>query len=415
MFLSFVKYLSGYLRVQVTGYAPERFLNLCSNHDILIWELRRLSDGYEFYISIKGFREIKPFLKKTKTRVRIVERYGFPFQLFHYRKRKLFFGGIVLFFTFLFLLSRFIWNIEIVGNTSVTDSAMLSYLTKQGCGFGSKKSTIDCSALEEQIRMDYSNIIWTSAQISGTKLTVWIKENLVTNETAEADEDDLPKDIVADKDAVIERIITRNGVPQVLAGAEVKKGDLLVSGRIEIVDDAGNVVNYRYTRSDADIFGYTTVVYRDSFPLLHSVKQTTGNSTKRYALELLEKRFPVPWPKPAYVHMDKTTDYRQLNVCSDFYLPVTLCVDTYTEYEPKSIRYTKEEAKQVAKEHLTSYLKKFNEKEVQILEKNVIIEVTDNACISSGNIKTCERIGSYRNTEQLSIPEDERQVTDELE
>lgn len=415
MFLSFVKYLSGYLRVQVTGYAPERFLNLCSNHNILIWELRRLSDGYEFYISIQGFREIKPFLKKTKTRIRIVERYGFPFRLFHYRKRKLFFGGIVLFFGFIFLLSRFIWNIEIVGNTSVTDSAMLSYLTEQGCGFGSKKSTIDCSTLEEQIRMDYSNIIWTSAQISGTKLTVWIKENLVTNEIAEADGDDSPKDIVADKDAVIERIITRNGVPQVLAGAEVKKGDLLVSGRIEIVDDAGTVVNYRYTRSDADIYGYTTTAYRDSFPLLHSVKQTTGNSTRRYAVELFGKRFPVPWTKPGYAHMDKTTDYRQLNVCSDFYLPVTLCVDTYTEYEPKSVRYTKEEARQVAKENLTSYLKKFNEKEVQILENNVIIEVTDHACISSGNIKTCERIGSYRNTEQLRIPEDERQVTDELE
>lgn len=415
MFLSFVKYLSGYLRVQVTGYAPERFLNLCSNHNILMWELTRLPDGYEFYISVRGFRELKPFLKKTKTRVRIIRRYGFPFRLFRYRKRKLFFFGILFFFCFLFLLSRYIWNIEITGNTSVTDSAMLSYLTMQGCGYGAKKSAIDCSSLEEQIRMDYSNIIWTSAQISGTKLTIQIKENLITNQETAGKEDDAPQDIVADKDAVIERMITRNGVPQVTVGTEVKKGDILVCGRIEIVDDAGTVVNYRYTKADADIYGYTTYQYTNSFPLSHSVKRTTGNTTKRYAVELAGKYISIPWKKPPYSAMDKTTDYRQLNLCADFYLPVTLCIDTYAEYIPETVKYTKEEAKQVANENLAAYLKKFNQKEVQILEKNVIIDITDKECISSGSIKTCEKIGKYAATEQLCVPADERQVTDELE
>ena len=340
MFLSFVKYISGYLKVQVTGYAPERFLNLCSNHNILMWNLHRIPDGYEFFISVKGFRELKPFLKKTKTKVRIVERLGLPFQMFRYRKRKLYFGGVLIFFGFLFLLSRYIWNIEIIGNTSVTDSAMITYLTSQGCGFGSRKAGIDCSALEEQIRMDYSNIIWTSAQISGTKLTIQIKENLVTNETTEEEDDDTPQDIVADKDAKIEHIITRNGVPQVSAGDEVKKGDLLVSGRIDILDDAGTVINYQYTKSDADIYGYTSYTYSDRFPLTYEKKEPTGNSTKRYGVELAGKRIQVPWIKPDYASSDKSTDYRQLNLFSDFYLPITLCVDTYTEYKTSKVKYS---------------------------------------------------------------------------
>lgn len=109
--------------------------------------------------------------------------------MFRYRKRKLFFGGIFIFFGFLFLLSRYIWNIEIVGNTSVTDSAMITYLTEQGCGFGARKAKIDCAGLEEQSSMDYSNIIWTSAQISGTKLTIQIKENLVTGEAAKNEDE----------------------------------------------------------------------------------------------------------------------------------------------------------------------------------------------------------------------------------
>lgn len=411
MFLSFVKYISGYLQVQVTGYAPERFLNLCSNHNILMWDLKRIPEGYEFCISVRGFRELKPFLKKTRTRVRILKRFGFPFQMFRYRKRKLFFIGIILFFLCLFQLSRFIWNIEIVGNTSVTDSAMIAYLTEKDCGFGTKKSQIDCSDLEEQIRMDYSNIIWTSAQISGTKLTIQVKENLVI-EDDDSKEDDTPQDLVADKDAVIERIITRNGVPQVVAGDTVEKGDILVSGRIEILDDAGTVVNYQYTKADADILGFTTYEYSDRFAMTYQKKEATGNSTKRYALAIGEKRFDIPWRGATYALYDKTTDYRQLNLFSDFYLPLTLCVDTYTEYGMQTVKYTKAEAENVAKAHLNTYLKKFDEKKIQILEKNVMIDIDRKYCSVDGEIQTCELIGALAPTERLSV---DTEGTDELE
>ena len=37
MLLSVIKYFRGYVHVKLTGYAPERFLNLCGNRNILIW------------------------------------------------------------------------------------------------------------------------------------------------------------------------------------------------------------------------------------------------------------------------------------------------------------------------------------------------------------------------------------------
>lgn len=414
MFLSIMKYITGYLRIQVTGYAPERFLNLCSNHNILMWKLLKIENGYEFYITLKGFRELKPFLKKTRTRVRIIERSGLPFKMHRYRKRKLFFAGICMCAICLFLLSRYIWNIEIVGNTSVTDAALLSYLEENGYGFGALKSGIDCTALEEQIRIDYSNIIWTSAQISGTKLTIQIKENLVTGED-ETDTDDSPRDIVADKDAVIESIVTRTGIPLVSAGTEVKKGDTLVSGCIEITDDSGESVNYHYVKSDADIYGYTTYEYSDSFSMSYTKNQYTGNTTKRYAVALVGKTIKLPWIKVSYSAYDKTTDYMQLNPCSDFYLPFTLYSDTYAEYEKVSLQYTKEEATELAKTHLLEYLEKLSEKDIQILEKNVMIDMDKKTCKSSGTISTREKIGTAAETEHKSIADDERSETNEPE
>ena len=79
MFVLLMRYLKGYLRICVTSTSPERFLNLCRNRGILLWGLSPHGRDYEMYISIRGFRKLKPVLKKTKTKVTIEERFGLPF------------------------------------------------------------------------------------------------------------------------------------------------------------------------------------------------------------------------------------------------------------------------------------------------------------------------------------------------
>ena len=47
--LSWIKFFRGYVYVHLTGYATERFLNLCGSRNILIWNLKPTEDGYYFY------------------------------------------------------------------------------------------------------------------------------------------------------------------------------------------------------------------------------------------------------------------------------------------------------------------------------------------------------------------------------
>ena len=68
MLLSVIKYFRGYVHVKLTGYAPERFLNLCGNRNILIWNLKPCENGYTFCISVDAFRQLKPILKKKPKR-----------------------------------------------------------------------------------------------------------------------------------------------------------------------------------------------------------------------------------------------------------------------------------------------------------------------------------------------------------
>ena len=78
-----------------------------------------------------------------------------------------------------------------------------------------------------------------------------------------------PKDLIAEKDATIVEIVTRKGVPQVHAGDTVKAGDLLVSGRVEVLNDAKEVIGYQYQTSDADIYGATVLEYEDQLETVY--------------------------------------------------------------------------------------------------------------------------------------------------
>ena len=82
-------YWEGYLRIRLKGFSPERFLNLCMAKQIVIWDLRYQEDGYQFLISIRDYRRVRPLVKKAQVRLKILGRYGLPFFLYRNRKRKL--------------------------------------------------------------------------------------------------------------------------------------------------------------------------------------------------------------------------------------------------------------------------------------------------------------------------------------
>ena len=83
----FFRYLRGYLKIKVWGYSPERFMNLCSNHHILLWDIARQEDCYTMYISLSDFYKLRPIVKKTGTRAAVLERYGLPFFIRKMRMR----------------------------------------------------------------------------------------------------------------------------------------------------------------------------------------------------------------------------------------------------------------------------------------------------------------------------------------
>lgn len=408
-----LKFLQGYVRVRLTGYAPERFLNLCSKRNILIWNLEFRNEAYELCISVKAFRELKPILRKTKTRISILSRHGLPFFLHRYRKRRIFFLGILLCAFSLYVMSLFIWNIEIEGNLHRTDSTILQFLEENHVYHGTRKSSLDCARLEELLRSRYDDVIWASVKIQGTRLLIDIQENLITNQAAETVAEDTPSDLATDKDAVIYSIITRTGTPLVEKGSTVAKGDILVEGRVPVYNDSGELVRYRYCYADADILAVTEYFYQETFSMEYEDKVLSGRERTSYELLIFQKRLYLPQKKHGFTSYDRITVECPFKLGESFYLPIVLCKEVTKEYNIEKKTYTRIEAEALAESRVKDFCKKLEEKGVHIMENHVMIVAGDENCMAVGAIKVVESLGTRQAVTAEEPQEAEKGQTNE--
>ena len=272
--IEFLKYIRGYLRIRVSGFSPERFMNLCSNKGILLWKIVREGDVYYMNINLKGFRALRPIVRKTGTRVAILERYGLPFFLPKLLKRKVFVGGLLFAIAFWMWSSLFIWDIELSGNYRITDDMFQSFLKENDVIVGMKKGELDIETLEKEIRRSFPEITWASARVSGTKRLIDIKENDAPI-IKEQEEKQAGSNLVSPYAGTVVSMIVRSGVPMVSVGDMIEAGAVLVEGRVPVYNDDATVREYIYVDADADIILEHTREFSDRLSFDYIKKEYT--------------------------------------------------------------------------------------------------------------------------------------------
>ncbi|WP_242847336.1 sporulation protein YqfD [Dorea sp. D27] len=425
MLLSMIRYIKGYVQIRVIGYSAERFLNACSHRGIYIWGLRPSNGAYEMYMSVDGFRKLKPIIKKTGTRVVVAGRFGLPFFLHRYRKRKLFFIGAFLSVALIYILSLFIWDIDIEGNLSQTDENILEFLQTKEVEHGMKKSSVDCARIVKDIRKEYDGIIWVSASIQGSRLIIQVKENedslpaagggeeLKEEDTGSADgkEEEEPQDIVADIDCTITEIITRKGTPEVKEGDAVKKGDLLVCGRVPVNNDAGETTGYHYHKSDADIKGKAVIPYEQEQDITYIEKELPEVKRQELYIKIGRYRFGLGSRKHGYEHYEVLSQEKRWKIGEEFYLPVSTGTRTIQPYRTEKHKYSDKQLQAMLSARFDKYCEDLEKKGVEIIENDVKIYTGSEKAIAKGNLTVIMPIGATAPTEVVDVPEQEEDGT----
>ncbi len=281
-----VGYLRGYIVICVDGVFCERFLNICSNRDIFLWNVkRRGKDRICACISIDGFKEIRSIARKTRTHISIIKRHGVPFILHRYRKRKAALLGVLLFFVLLWYLTGHIVGVDITGNQRIATDDIRNHLKECGIYYGADVDKIDSKLIKNQMMTKFDNIAWIGINIKGSRAYIEVKERLDTPIRVDAD---IPCDIVAAKDGVIRLLEVKEGQTLVKANEFVEKGDLLVSGVID-----SKKIGMRYVHSFGEIYAETIYKKTKEYPFKYVEKIYTGNEKNRYTLSVMNKKFKL--------------------------------------------------------------------------------------------------------------------------
>jgi len=374
--LQTVQYCKGYLHIKVWGFSTERFMNLCSNHNILLWNIKNHGEYYTMCISLKGFYELKTITRKTGTKVAITKRCGLPFFSKRMLKRKIFIAGLLGSFIFLQWIGNYILTIEINGNYFVTEDVFVDFLNEYGIDEGIKKKDVDIARLEKAIRNEYEIITWTSVQMNGNKLIIHIKENdLIQNKNIEKETKNETEGyhLVADKDGVIVDMVTRNGVPKVKIGDEVKAGDILVEGCIPIYQEDTTVKRYEYCKADADVQIKSTLSVSETLKETYEQKIYTGKKKERGYLIINNKQIMIPILGNQYEQYDVLEEIEQLELLDGYEIPIFYGKKCIREYMLQKKIFTKEEVKEIFEKKVQKFIQTLDEKGVQIIEKNVTI------------------------------------------
>ena len=358
-----VKRLQGYVKIRVWGFAPQRFINLCSNKGILLWNIEKQEDVYTMCIGLRSFYELRPIARKTKVRVVISERYGLPFFVPGMLRRKAFLAGLFLAVAFWLISSLFVWDIQVTGNYQVTDDVFYSFLEQEGIHTGMRRSELNIGELEKQIRRKFSQVTWTSGRLDGTRLVIEVKENDMSVPEVVQDAAGEGKDLVAEC----------NGVPKVSIGSEVAKGDILVEGRIPIYAEDGTVREYRPVTPDADIVLEHTGTFQAYLPADYIRKKYTGRQKTFYFIHFGDREWK-PEKKMDFLQYDSVLEACPVKALEYLQIPCMVGRITYREYQKTEYYYTVSEAETVLQKKIMDFLETLDEKGVQIISKDVKIE-----------------------------------------
>lgn len=344
LFLSIWNYLKGYVIVEVSGYALEKFVNLAIKDKHYFWNITRSNNKMYIHTSANTFKRLKPYAKKSKCHIRIVEKRGLPFLRFRYRKRWMLGMGTLVFIGLMYLLCSFVWLIEVEGCRTLNETEVIETLEKKGYEIGKLKKQLDLRQAEQILIDSYQNIVWTGIKFEGTKLVIEISEAIPKPEMIDETK---PCHLVANKDALITYIVADRGMPLVKKGDTVRKGDLLVSGSLPYNDESG--MSY-LTHAKAEIKAKSGYALEAKLPLWQMKKEYTGRVSSLYSFKLFQYKIPFfkAHQKESYDFYDGLVTVKQFRLTNKFPLPFYYEKVEKVEYTP----YKEAVEQEVAKERL---------------------------------------------------------------
>lgn len=395
-------FMEHHLRIE--GDHAERFLNLCAKNDIRLEGIQRTEE--EVRAVAVGFcgAKIKELADKAGVMVEITKKSGLLYRFLLYRCRFVFYLMPLILLIALWVLSGYIWSVQITGNRSVTADMMYDYLVEQEWYYGDKISNIVPDEMERQLRSRFPVITWCNVVVKGTCLIIDIKENEYTDHQMGRDPQHTTGqygNVAAQQQGTVVSIITRAGVPECKIGDSVSQGQILVSGEIPIYNTTGDtVIGHRYVAADADIMLQYEISYLDFVSAEVCVKEYTGASKEASFLTTRLGAWQIGAQDAPFETFDHYSSCYQLRCMDNFYLPCYYGKIEYLETTFHNIYRDERQIRDILRQNYAKYLEELESTGIEIISDEVQYLPGIQGIYLSGRLSICAPGGVFAPMEQ---------------
>ena len=328
-------------RVVFVADSPVLLANLMREGKLLAFRFR-VKEGYAvFSCFIWQSRAVRKLLSGCGVMVLSYRLRGLPAFCYRYRMRVGAVLGAVFALTLTLFSSRFIWQIDVVGNTRMSDEDVLRILETQGVFEGAYVGNIDPLVVANRCAMVSDSIAWMSVNIVGNRVEAVVVEH--SDKEIEI-KDTTPSNIVATQSGIVRRIEVESGVAVVKEGSVVSEGQLLISGVNQLRDES-----YVYQPAKGRVFVESVGEIVVEEPLLSERKVYSGDvlTEKSYIFFTKSKKFTQDYGNlpPS---CDRIETKERIMLFGKIPLPIWIVREEYRPFTYEALTLSEKEAKATA-------------------------------------------------------------------
>lgn len=378
-----VRRARGYVRFYVNGQAQEKFLNEAARARIPLWQIVRSGQKTTACAPCARYRQLSRTARACGVRLRVCQRRGIPFLLQKMRARPGIPLGLLLFVTVQVILSGFVWQINVYGNTQVQSDRILQIAQSAGVHIGAPHSLLDTDAVRSALLRQLPELAWVGVNRLGARFDIEVRERSLQPEMVPVDE---PCNLKARTGGVIWRVQAEDGFSVVRAGDVVQAGDLLVEG---LRQDATGATILHHARGQ--VLAVTAHSFTYVQPFTYTVQQDTTHTVVRRRLLLFGMSLPLTFSQAPKDGVYRRTVRDEPLMLLGITWPVTVRTEIWVEQMYAQQTCTEAQALALARAALAEKLQT-TLGQVQLLSQEEHVQISSGAANVTVTVTCIENI-----------------------
>ncbi|MBR4720777.1 MAG: sporulation protein YqfD [Clostridia bacterium] len=390
-------FLSGYVILSITGNNKEKIITNALKKGCKLTEIEHRQDE----ITVKTrLSDLDSILELNTAEIKIKKRCGLPVLLSSLKQRKGILIGILIFLSVVITGSQFIWEIDYDTDKDVDLAEVQKALELSGLKVGTPKLKIKKpEEIKNTILNNTNDICWCWVYIKGTKATVRLRKNIFPPEMFD---ESVPCDIIAMRNGIIKRVITKKGRCIVTENQAVTAGETIISGTFDFAEANGYQVHSRGTAE-----AYTTHTKTGIYKQYYCYKTYTGKVQRFLTLKLYKWRIPLYIKsRERFKSYDSVERDFDAKIGKNTYIGIGFKVRELKEYETEKEPISYETAVDFAQKELERDIAFELLQPSQLISKNCDAEKIDEETVKvTVTMDFVEEIGTEKRIKEVKVIE----------